>query len=108
MLSAPELRKLVRAHNELSKIKIPKGATVEDMVKLIESNGYSVNHEKKRLDAKVKRGRQITLKQAEIITAPKKKSELEKVNAKRKKHETIIKYIVANKEILEDERIKSL
>ena len=52
MLDKTELRKLIRAHNILSKITIPRGASADDMVKLIEDNGYSVNHEKKEISPK--------------------------------------------------------
>lgn len=109
MLSAPELRKLIRAHNELSKIKVPKGATAEDLVKLIEANGYKVNHEQKKLEQKVKRGKQITLKQADqMFPAPKKKTQSEKDEAKKKSRENLINKVIKNKEILSDERIKNL
>ena len=74
-LTAPELRKLIRAHNILSKITIPKGSDREGLIKLIEGSGYKVNHAKKRLDAQVKRGKQITLKKAEELTKPKPVSE---------------------------------
>lgn len=87
MLSKAELRKLIRAHNVLSKITIPKGASLEDMEKLVQKAGYKVNHEKKRLDAQVKRGKQITLKQAEEITKPKPKTALQKQKAQEKKEE---------------------
>lgn len=107
MLTAPQIRKLVRAHNVLSKIKIPRGASVEEMVKIIKENGYSVNHEKNRLDANVKRGKQITLKKAEELE-PKKKTPAEKSEAKKKRHENVIKYIIKNKEVLEDTRVKEL
>tara|TARA_R100000541_G_scaffold4133_5_gene11412 strand:+ start:855 stop:1556 length:702 start_codon:yes stop_codon:yes gene_type:complete len=75
-LTAPELRKLIRAHNKLTKITIPKGTDREGIIKIIESNGYKVNHPKKRLDAKVKRGKQITMKAAdEILPKPKTKEQ---------------------------------
>ena len=35
-LTAPELRKLIRAHNILSKITIPKGTDRQGLIKLIE------------------------------------------------------------------------
>jgi|DEB0MinimDraft_6_1074348.scaffolds.fasta_scaffold96093_1 hypothetical protein len=109
MLTASEIRKLVRAHNVLSKIKIPRGASVEEMEKIIKENGYSVDHEKKKLFANVKRGKQITLKKAEeVVPAPKKKTASEKAEAKKKKHESVIQYIIKNKEVLEDERIKKM
>jgi|TARA_R110002096_G_scaffold12947_5_gene46065 hypothetical protein len=91
-LTAPELRKLVRAHNKLTKITIPKGTDREGIIKLIESNGYKVNHPKKRLDAKVKRGKQISLKKAEeILPKPKSKEQKaaeKKVRQIKKKEET--------------------
>ena len=91
-MTAPELRKLVRAHNKLTKITIPKGTDREGIIKLIESNGYKVNHPKKRLDAKVKRGKQISLKKAEeILPKPKSKEQKaaeKKVRQIKKKEET--------------------
>jgi outer membrane biosynthesis protein TonB len=99
MLSKPELRKLIKAHNVLSKITIPKGASLDDMVKMVEKAGYKVNHEKKRLDVKVKRGKQITLKQAEEITAPKPKTALQKQKAQEKKEEKAIEQKKKEREI---------
>lgn len=75
-LTSAELRKLIRAHNKLTKITIPKGTDREGIIKIIESNGYKVNHPKKRLDAQVKRGKQISLKKAdEILPKPKTKEQ---------------------------------
>ena len=109
MLTAKELRKLIRAHNELSKIKVPRGATAEDMVKLIEAKNFVVDHVKKVIKPGVKRGKQITLKKAEeLVPDAKKKTPAEKSEAKKKRHENVIKYIVKNKEVLEDSRVKEL
>jgi len=87
MLTSQELRKLVRAHNILSKITIPKGATRDDIIKIIENAGYKVNHEEKKLEQKVKRGKQLTLKMAEELTKPKPKTALQKQKAEEKKQE---------------------
>lgn len=117
MLTAPELRKLIKAHNELSKIKIPKGATADDMVKLIEGAGYKVNHEKKEISPKPTRGKKIVVGKStrkgivgtdDLVKTPTKKTPAEKEDMKKKKHETIIAYIMKNKEILNDERVKNL
>ena len=35
-----EIRKLVKLHNELSKIKIPPKSSRDDIIALIEKNGY--------------------------------------------------------------------
>jgi len=87
MLSVKELKTLIKAHNKLSQIKIPPKAKAEDLVKLIEDNGYKVDHDKKELKPGVKRGKKITLKQAEEITKPKPKSDLQKQKEKELKEE---------------------
>ena len=87
MLTSAELRKLVRAHNKLSKIVIPKGSSRDDIIKLIEKAGYRVDHEKKAIKPKVQRGKQITLSQAEELTKPKPKTELQKQKEQEKKAE---------------------
>jgi len=99
MLSKAQLRKLIQAHNVLSKITIPKGASVETMEKLVQKAGYKVNHEKQRLDAQVKRGKQITLKQAEEITKPKPKTALQKQKAQEKKEEKAVEQKKKEREI---------
>jgi len=113
MLTAPELLKLIKAHNILSKITIPKKAinNVNELIKLIESKNYSVDHNKKSIKPKVQRGKQITLKQAEEITKPKpkeEKTEAQKEKAKDNQKKKIIKFILENKEILNDPEIKKL
>ena len=45
-LTTPEIRKLIRAHNKLSKITIPTGSTREQIINLVKKNGYEVNHKK--------------------------------------------------------------
>jgi len=35
-LTTPEIRKLIKAHNVLMSIKIPKGATRNDILKILE------------------------------------------------------------------------
>lgn len=85
MLTLAELKKLVKAHNILSKIVIPPKTNRDNLIKIIEDKGYVVNHEKKLLEQKVKRGKQITLKQAEEITKPKPKTELQQLKSKERK-----------------------
>jgi len=87
MLSVKELKTLIKAHNKLSQIKIPPRATLAQLEKLVEDNGYKVDHEKKALKPGVKRGKQITLKKAEEITKPKPKTELQKQKEKELKEQ---------------------
>lgn len=75
-LTAPELRKLIRAHNKLTKITIPKGTDREGIIKIIENRGYKVNHKMKRIEPKPTRGKQISLKRAdEVLPKPKSKEQ---------------------------------
>ena len=80
-MNATELRKLIRAHNILVSIKIPKGTDRLGLIKLIEGKGYKVDHKKKAIiDSKADRPRrpQVTLKNAVELTKPKPVSEEEK------------------------------
>lgn len=54
MLPVNEIAKLIREHNKLSKIDMPKGKerTRANLIKAIEDSGYTLNHEKKRIDPK--------------------------------------------------------
>jgi len=92
-LTGAELRKLIRAHNILVSIKIPKGTDREGLIKLIEGKGYKVDHKKKViLDAKKDRPRRpkVTLDKAKELTKPKPKTALQQqkaVEAKAEKEE---------------------
>ena len=80
-LTSTELRKLIRAHNILVTIKIPKGTDRDGLIALIKSKGYKVDHKKKAIiDSKADRPRrpQVTLEKANTLTKPKPVSEEEK------------------------------
>ena len=78
-LNASEIRTLIKAHNVLNTIKIPKGAKRDDLIKLVEGKGYSINHEKQSISKKIKkRTETISLEGAKAITKPKEISEEEK------------------------------
>tara|TARA_R100001079_G_scaffold109038_1_gene80787 strand:- start:489 stop:1103 length:615 start_codon:yes stop_codon:yes gene_type:complete len=71
-LKVPEIRKLVRLHNELSKIKIPPKSSRDDIIALIEKNGYKVDHTAQALvPVSRPRKKKLTLEKAEE-TFPKK------------------------------------
>jgi hypothetical protein len=48
-LTSAELRRLIKAHNKLVSINIPVGTKKEGLIKLIEDNGYKVDHENKKI-----------------------------------------------------------
>ena len=101
MLSKTELRKLIRAHNVVSKITIPRGATAEDMVKLLEEKNYEVDHENKVIRRKVSRGKQIKLKDTDKNwnRVAKQKTALQKQKASEKKAEKEMEKKKAEREI---------
>ena len=89
MLTAPELLTLIKAHNILSKIKVPAKARKDTgaLVKLIEGKNYVVDHDKKVIRPKQQRGKQLTLKSAEELTKPKVAPEVSKAKREAKKAE---------------------
>lgn len=44
-----EIRRLISAHNRLSKITIPKGTKRDGLVKLVADNGFRIDHVKQKL-----------------------------------------------------------
>jgi len=102
-LTTAEIRKLIKAHNILTSIKIPKGATRDEIIKIVDKKGYMVNHEKKSLDPKggIRKGNpRVKLEKAKELTKPKPKTELQKQKAseskaekaeKKKKEERVIR-----------------
>jgi len=114
-LTGAELRKLIKAHNILVSIKIPKGTDREGLIKLIENKGYKVDHKNKKIvDAKKDRPRRpkVTLEKAKEITKPKPKTALEKQKLaeakaekeeKKKKEERVIR-----KKAVEEEKKRAI
>jgi len=48
-LTSAEIRRLISAHNKLSKITIPKGTDRDGLIKLVETNGFRVDHKNEKL-----------------------------------------------------------
>tara|TARA_R110001632_G_scaffold8924_3_gene35069 strand:+ start:282 stop:1424 length:1143 start_codon:yes stop_codon:yes gene_type:complete len=98
-LTISEIRKLISAHNKLTDIKIKKGSTRDDIIKLLKSNGYMVDHGKQSLIPTDRpRKKIITLTQAKEVTKQKPKTELQKQKSKEKKEE---KEVQKKKEVRE-------
>jgi len=95
-LTTPEIRKLIRGHNILTSIKIPKGATRDEIIKIVEKKGYMINHEKKSLDPKggIRKGQPLQKQKAEEAKAEK--------SEKKKKEEREIR-----KKAVEEEKARS-
>lgn len=61
MLPVNEIAKLIREHNKLSKIEMPKGKdrTRPNLIKAIQDAGFTLNHEKKRIEKGAERGSRV-------------------------------------------------
>jgi hypothetical protein len=85
-LATSEIRKLIRAHNVLSAIKIPKGAKRQDIIELLKKKGYMIDHEKAEMrpvtKGKVQKMKVISQKKAKEVL-PKPKTDAEKKEAKK-------------------------
>lgn len=81
-LNASELRRLIKKHNQLMSIKIPPKTNRDGLIKLIESNGYKINHAGQKLEPSVQMKRKPIVN---LPPAPAKKTAEEKEEAKKKK-----------------------
>jgi len=82
MLTATELRRMVKAHNKLMDMVIPPKTNRDGIIKLIEKNGFKVDHDKKKIVPSIQMKRKPTVK---LPPAPPKKTEEEKKAAKDKR-----------------------
>lgn len=83
-LKSSEIRKIVRLHNELSKIKIPPRLDRNALIKFIESKGFKVDHENKKIVNKNEVKKDLTLEEAQdkFPVKPRKKKETKKEEKK--------------------------
>ena len=82
-LTTAEIRKLVQAHNKLSKITIPPKSSRDEILTIISKAGFRVNHEKQLLEQL--KNMDISVEKAKVVTKPVKKTEEQKQQAKAKK-----------------------
>ena len=90
LLTTGEIRKLISAHNKLSKIVVPKGTNREGLEKLIKSNGYKINHKEQRLDPSA-----LNRPPQKTVTMPPKKL-TEKQKAKQESQKASLKIFLDN------------
>jgi hypothetical protein len=92
-LSTPELRKLIKQHNKLMSIEIPKGSKRQDIINLINNNGYNIDHAKQRLVPRVQMKRKPIVKLPPPETEEEKRTKQEKRQEAKTKREEKIKAI---------------
>jgi hypothetical protein len=102
-----ELKRLVKKYDELMSLKTT-GMNREKLLEEIDLAGYDVNHKKMKLELKLKQKVKKMPKTVKMPPKPVPKSDADKKKAKDKKRESVIQYIIKNKDVLDDERVKSL
>lgn len=102
-----ELKRLVKKYDELMSLNV-KGMKRPELLEAIDKAGYKVDHEQMKLVLKLKQKVKKLPKTIKMPPKPAPKSEADKKKAKDKKRESVIQYIIKNKEVLQDERIKTL
>lgn len=100
-LTAAEIRKLIRAHNKLSQIKIPPKTDRDGLIKLITDRGLRIDHKNAKLVGKVK-DVDVTLSKAEEM----KKKQAEENKKKKPAREAKKKERDIKKKAEEGELIK--
>jgi len=103
-LTLPELRKLVKAHNKLQSIQVPAGINRDGMIKLIEKNGFDINHKQEKIIPKTRPRRQdVSLARAKKILEKPKLTAIQQQKADEKKSQAL-----ANKKKKEREKKKQI
>jgi hypothetical protein len=115
-LTAPELRRMIKEHNKLMSIKVPPKTDRDGLIKLINDNGYKINHEEQKLIPSVKMKRKQIVKlppkaSKEFSTELLQKKEQAKIDKDKKKKEERKVLIEKGKEIQkkidENKKLKS-
>ena len=81
-LTTAEIRKLISAHNKLSKITITAGSTRDEIMSIISKAGFRVNHEQQKLEQTTATKKDISLEKAKETTKRVPKTEQQKQQSK--------------------------
>ena len=104
-LTLAELKRLIKKYDETMGID-PKGKTRDQLIKEIESLKYKVDHKNKKLVLTVSQKVKKMPRNVLLPSPQPKKPAKSKAEKDKDMRERVIKYIIANKDILNDERLK--
>tara|TARA_R110002074_G_scaffold287198_1_gene458910 strand:- start:177 stop:599 length:423 start_codon:yes stop_codon:yes gene_type:complete len=104
-MKMPELKRLIKKYDETMGID-PKGMSRDDLIKAIEKLKYRIDHKNKKLVLTV--SQKVKKQPKEVKTPPPMAKKPAKSKAEKDKdmREKVIKFIIANKDVLDDERLK--
>lgn len=104
-MKLPELKRLIKKYDETIGID-PKGKSRDDLIKEIEKLGYKIDHKNKKFVATFKQKTKKLPKKVDAPAPAKKKPAKSKEQKDKDMREKVIKFILANKDVLDDERLK--
>ena len=104
-MKLPELKRLIKKYDELMGID-PKGKSRDDLIKEIEKLGYKIDHKNKKIIATFKQKTKKMPKKVDTPAPAPKKPAKSKAQKDKDMREKVIKFILANKDVLDDERLK--
>ena len=104
-MKLPELKRLIKKYDELMGID-PKGKSRDALIKEIEKLGYKIDHKNKKITATFKQKTKKMPKKVDTPAPAKKKPAKSKAEKDKDMREKVIKFILANKDVLDDERLK--
>lgn len=85
-MKSSEIRKLIKQHNVLMSIVIPKGTDKQGLIKLIEKNGYNIDHKEKKL-VLIQGGGNAMKRKPRTVNMPAEKTKEEKEAMMKKREE---------------------
>jgi len=100
-----ELKRLIKKYDETMGID-PKGMTRDDLIKAIEKLKYRIDHKNKKLVLTVSQKVKKQPRQVKIPAPTPKKPAKSKAQKDKDMREKVIQFILDNKDILDDERLK--
>ena len=104
-MKLPELKRLIKKYDELMGID-PKGKSRDQLITEIEKLGYKIDHKNKKITATFKQKTKKMPKKVDTPAPPKRKPPKSKADKDKDMREKAIKYILGNKDILKDDRLK--
>lgn len=105
-MTLTEIKRLIKKYDELMSIDT-KGKSREDLIKEIENMGYTIDHANKSFKL-TNKSKAMKRKPINVKMPPKAEKKPAKSKAEKEKdmREKVIQYIIANRDILDDERLK--
>ena len=104
-MKLPELKRLIKKYDETMGID-PKGKSRDELIAEIQKAGYKLDHKNKKLVATFKQKTKKMPKKVDMPEASPKKAKKSKSQKDKEMREKVIKFIIDNRDILDDERLK--